>query len=176
MNDIFEIMEKRRSIRKYTDEAVGEDKLLKVLEAARIAPSAKNRQCWNYIVVKDRALLKRLGEATGYNPDITAYEKASYILVLCADPEMSSKRDNKLYYLTDAGISMQQLVLAATALGLGTCWVAGFVEQPVKELLKIPDNIKVVAITPLGYPDEKPSKRERKPMSEMVYKNFWGEK
>lgn len=173
--DIFEIMESRRSIRSYTDEAVGEERLLKVLEAARLAPSASNKQCWKYIVISDKELLKRLGEAVGYNPDRTAYEKASYMLILCADPEKSSKRDDKQYYMTDAAISMQQLILAAKALGLGTCWVAGFVEKPVKDLLKIPVNIKVVALTPLGFPAESPQSRGRKTMNEMIYYNYWGE-
>lgn len=166
-------MEKRRSIRLYDERPVEKEKLFKVLEAARIAPSANNRQCWNYIIISDRELLKRLGKILDNNPDKTAFEKATYVIAVCADPEKSSKRDDKQYYLTDAAISMQQLILAATALDLGTCWVAGFAEKPVKNLLKIPENFKIVALTPLGYPAENPEMRERKTMEEMVFSNYW---
>lgn len=173
--DVFDAIEKRRSIRKYKDEEVSLDDMVRVIEAGRLAPSWKNGQCWRYIVVGDKALRKKLGVLVNNNPDVTAYENASYILVLCADPEESGYHNDQHYYLTDAGICMEQSVLAATALGLGTCWLGIFDEKAVKEALKIPDNIRVVALSPLGVPDQEPKARPRKPTSEIAYANYWGE-
>lgn len=77
--------------------------------------------------------------------------------------------------MTDCGITLDHMTLAATALGLGTCWIGLFEEAPVKELLGIPENIKVVALTPVGVPAKNPKPRPRKDLSEMLYKNKWGE-
>ncbi|MEM1484693.1 nitroreductase family protein [Oscillospiraceae bacterium PP1C4] len=173
--ELFEAIEKRRSIRAYSDEQVSEEQLQKVLEAGRLAPSWKNGQCWRYVVVSDPVLKKKLGEEVNFNPDRTSYEKAAYVLVLCADPADSGNRSGKPYYLVDAGIVLEHTVLAATALGLGTCWVGVFPEQAVKELLHIPDHIQVVALTPLGVPAQERNARPRKELSEIACLNAWGE-
>ena len=155
--ELFEAIGARRSIRAYTDEAVPEEKIMQILEAGRLAPSWKNWQCWKFILVSD------------------TYQNAPYFIVVCGDPEQSGKEDGKEYYMTDCGITLDHMTLAATALGLGTCWIGLFEEAPVKELLGIPENIKVVALTPVGVPAKNPKPRPRKDLSEMLYKNKWGE-
>ena len=172
--DVLSAIKNRRSIRAYSDAPVSREQLLTVLEAGRLAPSWKNRQCWRYLVVSDPAIKKQLGEAVRMNPDPTSYEKAPYVLVLCADPGGSGNRDGKPYFMTDAAISLEHVILAAESLGLGTCWVGAFSEDPIKELLGIPADMKIVALTPLGVPAQAPDARPRKAMDEIVYENAWG--
>ena len=178
--DFMEVIEKRRSIRKYKGDPIPEEKLNKILEAARIAPSWSNLQCWKYIVVKDEDIKKALTDALpSRNPVKKAFSQAPIIIVGCADPERSgyigSQRiGDKQWHILDLGISMQQLVLAATNEGLGTCWVCWFSEKGIKDILKIPENIDVVALTPLGYPDEEPKAKRRKSTEEIVYYGKYG--
>ena len=172
--DVFEAMQNRRSIRKYTDQKVSREDLVMVLEAARIAPSWRDMQCWTYIVVSDRQMIAQIGEKLKYNPSRNAHENATYLLVLCADPKLSGDMDGKQYYMTDAAISMQQAMLAAESLGLGTCWIGWFSEEAVKSLLDIPDDVKVIALTPLGFPAESPEQRDRKDLEEIVFSGRWG--
>lgn len=171
----MEVIEKRRSIRKYKSDPIPEETLYKVLEAARIAPSWSNIQCWRYVVIKDESTKKTLAEVLpSGNPVKKAFTQAPIIIAGCADPERSgyigSQRiGDKQWHVLDLGISMQQLVLAATNEGLGTCWVCWFSEKEVKDILDVPDNIDVVALTPLGYPDEEPKAKRRKSLEEIVY-------
>ena len=171
----MEVIEKRRSIRKYKSDPIPEETLYKVLEAARIAPSWSNLQCWRYVVIKDESTKKTLAEVLpSGNPVKKAFTQAPIIIAGCADPERSgyigSQRiGDKQWHVLDLGISMQQLVLAATNEGLGTCWVCWFSEKEVKDILDVPDNIDVVALTPLGYPDEEPKAKRRKSLEEIVY-------
>lgn len=173
--DFMEVIEKRRSIRKYKSDPIPEETLYKVLEAARIAPSWSNLQCWRYVVIKDESTKKTLAEVLpSGNPVKKAFTQAPIIIAGCADPERSgyigSQRiGDKQWHVLDLGISMQQLVLAATNEGLGTCWVCWFSEKEVKDILDVPDNIDVVALTPLGYPDEEPKAKRRKSLEEIVY-------
>ena len=172
--DCLQTMRERRSIRQYKHEPVSEKQLRLVLEAAQNAPSWKNQQPWTYGILHDRQQIQALKQATGGNPKGNAYENADYFLVVCADPEKSGNREGKPYYMTDIGNTLTQVTLAATALGLGTCWVGAFSEQPVKKLLGVPYHIRIVAITPLGVPDEAPAQRPRKPLNQMVYAGSWG--
>jgi nitroreductase len=126
-----------------------------------------NRQCWRYIVVTDEALRKKITLR-----DWVA--EAPVVIVGCADPAKSGDKDGKPYYMLDMGISIEHLMLAAAEKGLGTCWLGGqFDEKVVKEALGVPENIRVVALTPLGYPDEVPLPKERKSMDDMVSRNKW---
>ena len=172
--DLFETIESRRSIRKYTGSPVSDEQLRQVLEAGRLAPSWKNLQCWSIVVVSDPALRKALGEAVSFNPDRTAYERAPYVLALCADPEKSGRMNQMDYYLVDSGIVMEHMVLAAHAMGLGTCCVGWFPEAPVKELLKVPSQLHVVALTPLGVPDQAPAPRPRKRLEDIAWRDSFG--
>ena len=148
--EFMDVVTARKSVRGYADREVEEEKLEKVLEAARLAPSWANKQCCRYIVIKDKDKIKELSSV------INSWLKhAPLVLAACASPADSGSRNGMDYYLVDVGISMQQLVLAATDLGLGTCWIGAFDEAKVKKLLEVPENVRVVALTPLGYPSEK---------------------
>lgn len=98
------------------------------------------------------------------------------MIVACADPAQSGSREDQHYYLTDIGIALEHLVLAAVDRGLGTCWVVGFHEDQVKEILGVPENIRVIALTPLGYPAEEPSARSRKSLEQILSYNRYGQK
>jgi len=141
--DVFEAIEARRSIRAYRSDPVPNEKIRKVLEAGRQAPSAVNRQPWHFIVVQDRGNLEKLshGRFAGF------LREAPLVIVGCGDRKASER-----WYLIDVSIAMQQMVLAATAEGLGTCWVGSFDERKVMELLDIPERFTVVAMIAMGYP------------------------
>jgi len=177
--EFMEVATARRSIRSYLDKPVEEEKLTKVLEIARLAPSWGNKQCTRYVIVKDKTKISELaGTFAGW------FKQAPVVIVACADPKDSGFYNGMSYYLVDIGISVQQLVLAATDLGLGSCWIGGFDENKVKKALEIPENIKVVAMTPLGYPAEKEGLKtklmksfmgteKRKDLSEIVHNEKW---
>ena len=172
--EVFEAIQARRSVRSYTDEPVTAEQLRRFLEAVRLAPSWKDKQCWNVIVLSDRDRIRQLGELLRFNPGKAVFDTAPYFIVLTADPEKSGVRDDKPYYMTDVGIALENGVLAATEMGLGTCWVGAFTEAPVKELLGIPEGIRVVAFTPLGVPAEDPAPRPRKELDELAFDGAWG--
>ena len=173
-----DIIFSRKSIRNYTEQAVEPEKLTKILEAARAAPSWANKQCCQYVVVSDKAKIKEFSSII--NPWL---KQAPVLIVACADPKDSGSRNGMDYFLVDVAISLQQLILAATDLGLGTCWIGGFSEEKVKKVLEIPNNIKVVALTPIGYAAESNLRTKiarkiirsdkRKPLEEIVHKEKW---
>lgn len=169
--DVFETVKTRRSIRSYQDKPVEEEKLAKILEAARLAPSAVNLQPCSYVVVTDKAVRQRLSQAYSRS----WFAQAPVIIVACATPEKAWKRnDGEEFWKIDAAIALQTLVLAATAEGLGTCWIGAFDEKKAKDALDIPKNVRVVAMTPIGYPAEtKPPVTERKPLTELIHYNKW---
>ncbi|HIH88278.1 TPA: nitroreductase [Candidatus Bathyarchaeota archaeon] len=165
--EFMDVVKKRRSIRKYKPDRVPKAEIEYVLEAARLAPSWANRQCWRYIVVTDEATRKRI--------TMTEWAaKAPVVIVACGDPSKAGNRDGKPYYMLDMGISMEHLVLAASEHGLGTCWLGGqFDEKTVREALGVPESHRIVAMTPLGYPDESPPAKERKPLPELATWEKW---
>lgn len=163
--DVLSAIKGRKSIRRYSLRIVEDEKLEKVLEAARLSPSANNRQSWKFVVVKDRETRKKLVDAAGGQVFIG---QAPVILVACGtDPDgvmMCGQRRCSV----DLSIATAYMILEAHELGLGTCWIGHFDEKKVKDILGIPANVRVVAITPLGYPDEAPSPRPRKKPGEIV--------
>jgi len=163
--DALEAIKTRRSIRKYRPEPIPDEKLQIVLEAARLAPSAANRQPWRFVIVQDSDRKKALAEAANNQ---TFLNDAAAIITAVGDPDVSTRWHEK-----DTMIALEHMVLAATALGYGTCWIGAFDEDAVKHLLKIPARMKVVALLPIGVPDEKPSPRPRKPPSELFFKEEW---
>jgi nitroreductase len=169
--DVFEAVRTRRSIRKYKDKPVEKEKLIKILEAARLSPSANNDQPWHFIAVTNEVVRMRLLPA--YNRDW--FVEAPVIIVACALPSESwSRQDGEEYWKVDAAIAMQSMVLVAHELGLGTCWVAAFKEDKVKEALGIPDEARVIAMTPVGYPAEKKGNvTERKPAERIIHFDHW---
>ncbi len=160
-----EVVKKRRSIRRYKDTPVPKEKILKILEAARIAPSAAHRQPWHFIVVEDKEAIKKLAKSP-WAAD------APVMIVGLADQEASPN-----WCLNDHGIAFEHIVLEATNLGLGTCWMGqSNREELVKGLLGIPDKYKVVALTPLGVPDETPGPKDRKSLDDIVSWGKYGSK
>jgi nitroreductase len=145
--DVFEAIQNRRSIRAYESTAVPKEKLNKILEAARQAPSASNIQPWYFIVVTDSEKRRKLAEGGRYAKFLV---DTPVVIVGCGDQEASPK-----WYTVDVTIALEHMVLAATSEGLGTCWVGSFTENEIKELLKIPKNFRIVALLALGYPRKK---------------------
>lgn len=156
--NVLSAIEGRRSIRKYSSKLVEEEKLLKVLEAARLSPSAKNRQEWKFVVVKDDETRRKLTEAIGQ----PFAGEAPIILVCCGTEVEGVMRGGQPRYTVDLSIATAYMILEAYEQGLGTCWLGSYDENMVKDVLGIPEEVRVVAITPLGYPDEEPSPRPRK--------------
>jgi nitroreductase len=152
-----EVLEKRRSIRKYKDTPISREKILEILEAARIAPSASHRQPWHFIVVENKETIKILAKREWA-------AEAPVMIVGLADKEASPN-----WYDNDLGIALEHIVLAATNLGLGTCWMGQRGrEDMIANLLDIPDNLKVVAVVPIGVPNETPEPKERKSLDTIV--------
>lgn len=184
--DFFEVARTRRSIRRYSDRPVEQDRIDAVLEAVRQSPSWSNMQCTRLVIVRDssaREVLSKLSfvEAImaplGYksNPARKALAEAPVVMVACADPIHSGQVRGQDYYLVDVGIAAQSLMLAASAQGLGTVFVGIFDEAGVKELLGIPANVRVVGLFPLGYPLDATRKDgpSRKPLDETVFHGGW---
>jgi nitroreductase len=169
--DIGTIIRHRRSIRNYKKDPVPEEVLLEMLEAARLAPSAANRQPWHFILVSDGRLRKKLRRAY----DREWFAAAPHILVGCADPKEAWVRpDGVEYWMVDTAIAICQVTLVCTGSGLGTCWVANFNEDSVRDTLNIPEPIRVVAMTPVGYPAEsKGAIEERKGRDEILHRDTW---
>ena len=150
----------RRSIRRYETKDIPENVLQQILEAGRQAPSAANRQPIRFVVVKDHDILKNLCDTL-----ITRFVKfAPAAIVGCAD--VKSLLTGK-WAVVDTTIAMQNMVIAASTLGIGSCWIGACKEEKVRELLRIPDKWKVVALVTLGYPAEQPQPRKKKSFEEM---------
>lgn len=173
MAEFYEVVAARRSVREYLSAPVDEAALARVLEAARLAPSWKNLQGWQLVVVRERETLRALGRLLGGNPRGVDYDTLPMMAALVMDPERSGEMNGMAYYLVDAGIYMEHLVLAAQAEGLGTCWIGWFDEPPIKRLLGVPEGLKLVALTPLGYPAGKTPARPRKEARAAVHWERW---
>lgn len=163
----------RRSVRKFKDEKIPDEKIRKVLELANSAPSAGNLQAFRVVIVKDKNIREGLsGAALGQS----SVAEAPVNLVICAVPEESAvkygDRGRELYSLQDATIFAAYIQLAATSLGLSSVWVGAFDEDEVEEVLRLEENIRPIAIIPLGYPAEKPARKERKSLKEIIYKEL----
>ncbi|NOY64281.1 MAG: nitroreductase [Nitrospirae bacterium] len=184
--ELFEAIKTRRSIRRFSDRDVDDEKIRMILDAARMAPSWANLQCWRFIVIKDIQKRQTISELTyvesffaplGYkvNPAKKGIAEAPVLIVACALPSDSGSLWGQNYYLTDMGIACQNLMLAAHGLGLGTVFVGVFDEEQIKELLSIPENVRVVGLFPIGYPlEEKKEPPKRKPLDEIVFNENWG--
>jgi nitroreductase len=151
-----EVVLTRKSIRSYSEKEISDEILRKMFQAAQASPSAQNKQCWRFIVVKEREKRKELALHSGLIGTVNFFIKdAPVIIIACADPNRSVKMNGQDYYLVDTAIAFQQMMLTAWSEGIGSCWLAAFNEKKVKEILSIPDKIRVVALSPFGYPKEK---------------------
>lgn len=170
--DFYEVIKKRRSVRKYKPDPISDDVLKRILEAGRIAPSAKNIQPWKFIVIKDPENKKRIAEACRGQHWMA---DADVIVCGCALEKIAWGRMGGYMssFAVDLAIAMDHIILAAANEGLGTCWIGAFEEKKVKELLNIPEDVRVVALTPIGYPAEEPKDRGRKDFKEIfVYEKY----
>lgn len=194
--DVTEAIRKRRSIRNYKPDEIPEDVLDRLLSAMRLAPSGGNRQPWKFIVVQDREIKAKLAAACRFVPGRTSGQEfiaeAPVVVVACGSEGRATARyykDNQLNlnfgrniaeevkkdtggYLStftmDLAIALDHLALTAVEEGLGTCWVAGLDERMVKELLSVPDDLRVILVMPVGYPVSWPEPRPRKPLEEII--------
>ena len=155
----------RRSVRAYLDTPVEDEKLKLVLEAARLSPSARNRQERKFVVVKDRETRKRLAEAANGKQFVA---EVPVIIAACATESEYVMSCGQPAGTVDTTIALSYLILQAHELGLGTCWLGAFDESEVKEILSIPPHVRVVAMTPLGYPAQSPEAKPRKSLEEIV--------
>ena len=164
---VLEAIQKRRSVRKYKQDPIPEEALLRVLEAARLAPSGKNFQPWKFIIVKDKELKEKLARASAGQFFIA---KAPIIVIGCGFPDKCYARMGRYMksWSVDVTIALEHLILQAQEEGLGTCWIGSFEEEEVKAILNVPEEVKVLALTPLGYPDEIPRFRGRKSLDEII--------
>lgn len=164
--DVFEAIAARRSIRKYKPEPIAKAHLAKILEAARLAPSAGNMQPWRFVIVQDKNRKERVAEAANSQAFL---KDAAAIVVASCGPDVSEEG----WCEKDTMIALEHMVLAATALGYGTCWIGAFDEDELKRLLKIPKRLKVVALLSIGVPDQKPSMKSRKDFHEIFFREEW---
>ncbi len=152
-NNFLSIVISRKSVRKFSNQEVEDQSIKAIMEAARTAPSWQNKQCWEFIVIKQKEKIKEIANACGiFNKWL---ENSHCIIIACGDPAKSGNRDGLPYFMVDVAIAMEHLILAATALGFGTCWVGYFDEIKIKNICKIPEKIRVVALTPIGKPENK---------------------
>ena len=163
--NVSEAIRGRRSIRVFKDKPVEEEKLKRVLEAGRLAPSASNMQEWKFVVVRDRETREKLMRAAR-NQSFVA--RAPVVIVGCGIITNHVMPCGQLSYPVDVAIAVDHMTLQAVEAGLGTCWVCAFSESEVKSVLGIPDGVRVVALLPLGYPGEAPPPRPRKGVEEVV--------
>ena len=168
--DVFDAIKSRYSVRGYRPDPVGDDDLAKVLEAARQAPSAANRQPFRILVVHTEGREEELARVYGRR----WFTQAPLVLAVVAVPGEAWRRmDDKPYDEVDATIAMDHMVLAATALGLGTCWVAAFDPGAAREVFGLPGDVEPIAFTPLGYPDKDRAQSGRRPLEELVKYERW---
>lgn len=160
---VNKLISERRSIRNYLSKEVEKEKIDLVLEAGRLAPSARNRQKWKFYVVQKSETREKLREVCRNQKQIT---EAPVALVICAVDEYTMGCGISAD-VVDCSIALSFMMLQAEGMGLGTCWLGAFDQAGVKGLLNIPENETIIAVTPLGYPNEKPAPRPRKDLAEI---------
>jgi nitroreductase len=167
--EFFEVIESRYSVRAYSSRPVEEDKLRLVLRAGQLAPTARNLQPFRIVV------RHTLGAETALGPLYHRewFTQAPLVIGVCSvASEGWVRRDGKNYAEVDATIAMDHMILAATALGLGTCWIAAFDPRVARRLFDLPAGMEPLAFTPLGYPaDLPPAERPRKPIAELLWRS-----
>jgi len=169
--NVIDAIKTRKSVRAYRDQPVEDAKLAAILEAARLAPSASNRQEWRFVLVRDPETRRKISEIAGSQEFIA---EAPVVIVACAETDGRIMKCGQACYPIDVAIALDHISLAAVELGLGTCWVGHFDEDAVKNLLGIPSAIRIIELMPLGYPvDPAPIQKNRFPMSTIVKYEQW---
>jgi len=184
---LLDIIKKRRSVRSFTDKPIESEKLKMILEAARLAPSSCNSQPWHFLVVDDRDLLKKVAAAQPPGTPINKFLNQAAVIIACVEEpkfivHKAAGLINRDNHRIDIGIALEHMVLVATELGIGSCWIGWFSEEKIKSLLKIPKNKSVSVMLALGYPDGKTDinnideikPRPRKSLDEIASRNRYG--
>ena len=159
--DVFEAIAQRKSVRRYADKPISKADLKVIVDAGRRAPTARNEQPWEFVVITDHDRLQSIGATTDYGQFIA--NAVACILVFCKDTK---------YYLEDGSAAVENMLLAATGLGIASCWVAGdkkVYAKDIETLVKAPDAIKLVAMIPLGYPTKTHSEHPKRPLDEVMH-------
>lgn len=168
--DFFDVVRRRRSIRNFQDRPVPEEMVQKILETLQAAPSAGNRQAYEVVLVRDPARKQALAKAAW---EQTFIAQAPVVLVFCTNPgrnvDRYRERGARLYSVQDASIAVTFAHLAATALGLGSCWIGAFDPAQVAALIGAEGNIEPVALLPVGFPAETPPPTLRRPLEALVH-------
>ena len=174
--DVMEAVRARRSIRHYKPEPIPPEKEAALLEALRLSPSAGNRQPWRFVLVRDPERIRRLAEECSWErlAPLRALTTAPLVIVGCGVPDESVSVGSLDGETVDVVIALQSAVLAATGLGLGTCWIGAFYEDRVKALLSVPGEARVIALLAVGVPDESPPAKGRKEAEEVLYLDAYG--
>ena len=179
--EVLEAIKTRRSVRQYKATPIDDKTIQLVLEAARWAPSWANTQCWRFIVVRDSNIKAELAQALrgkvsdALNPATDAIRNAPVVIVACAELGKSGHFEGKPatdkgdWYMFDVALAMQNLALAAHSLGLGTVYVGNFDAKKVASILEVPPGFCVVAMTPLGYPEQEPKTSPRRELSQTAF-------
>ena len=169
----LELAKRRCSVRSFLDRPVEEDTLLSILEAGRWAPSACNNQPWIFVVIREKSAREQLGAV--YNREW--FIRAPVILAVCCDRNSSWRRsDGKDYGDVDIAIAVDHMTLAATELGVGTCWIGAFNAVEARKALLLPETIDPIIFTPIGYPAPDKPRKSRKSLDETVHWEFFGGK
>jgi nitroreductase len=169
--DIYEAIKTRKSVRAFKAKDVAPDIITRLLEGARLAPSASNRQEWRFIVVRDAAKRKELAAAALGQKFVA---EAPVVLACCAETDNHEMACGQPCYPIDVAIAIDHLTLCAVAEGLGTCWIGAFYESEVRKILGIPNHIRVVALLPVGYPEKSaPARKNRLALKEIVKEERW---
>jgi len=166
--DVIDAIKERMSVRRFKPDPVPEVTIGRLLDAARLAPSAGNMQPWFFVVVIKEDLRRQLAKAAGQS----FLAEAPVCIVVCADPERSAsrygQRGRELYCIQDTAAAIENILLAATGYGLGTCWVGAFDEEAAAGILELEQNLRPVALIPIGYPDQGKRPVPRRPLDEVV--------
>lgn len=169
--NVMDAIKNRFSVRSYLQKSVEPAKLQRLLEAARLAPSARNLQEWRFVVVTDEGTRERLMQAA---QEQRLVGEAPVVIAGCAEDVEHVMPCGQLSYPIDLAIALEHIALQAVEEGLGTCWIGAFDEAQVKQILGIPEGVRIVDLMTVGYPAVAPGPRNRKPLNEIVMYERWG--
>ena len=166
---ILDVILKRYSCRAYQDKSIEKDKLDCILEAARLAPSARNMQDWRFVVVTDREVKSQVAGTTN-RPEV--FEKAGAIIAACSNSDYIMRCGQAIGPI-DVSIALEHICLQAADLGLGTCWIGSFDADKVRQILAIPEDVAIIELMTVGYPADSKPEPKREPMEKIVCYDTW---
>jgi len=170
---VYDTIKSRASIRRYRARAIREEELKTILDSARLAQSADNKQPWEFVVIRDRSTLKAMVRMAGFQMFVG---KAAVVVVCIANPSACGGVGTLASYLVDSAIATENMALTAWELGIGSCWIGAYNEIEIRKLLGVPNRLRIVSLLTLGYPDERPGIKRRKALEEIVHYERYGER